>query len=155
MTLDRRTITFHREPPKRSYRRLPKPLILSVIEEANYDYHRIDEIVERRIQRLQDLIKSIKEMTEGDFIRWVSQSLFGVALKSYYIAKYEKLIEAYKGVKASIDYYTELYVENPKMLGILLKQRRDYKGWIRELKEAIRRVARTRYNLKISQFLND
>ena len=146
------TITFYRSSPRRATRRSPKPLILTVIEEANYDYHRIDEIIKHRTQRLRDLIESIKQMTEEEFIRWVSQSLFGVALKSYYIAKYEKLIKTYEGVKASIDYYTELYVENPEMLGILLKQRRDYKGWIRELKEAIRRVARTRYNLKISQF---
>ena len=149
------TITFYRGYPRRATRRSPKPLILSVIEEANYDYHRIDEIVEHRTQRLRNLIESIKQMTEEEFIRWVSQDLFGVALKSYNIAKYEKLIKAYRGVKASIDYYTELYMENPEMLGILLKQRKDYKGWIRELKEAIRRVARTRYNLKISQFLND
>ena len=146
------TITFYRGYPRRATRRFSKPLILSVMEEANYDYHRIDEIIEKRTKNLRETMLKIKQMTHEEFLKWISSDLFGVALKGYYIAKYENRLKELEGVKASIDCYTELYIKNPQRLDSLLKLRRDYKGWIRELKEAIRRVARTRYNLKISQF---
>jgi hypothetical protein len=121
----------------REYRELE----LGVIREANYDYTSLDKVIENRIAEYEKGIAEIQAMTDEQFLTIVSQYIFGVASKSFYIDRFRKRIEELKQVKLSIDYLVEQCRDDPKLFEWILKN--NCKGTVREMRNAIRQLALT------------
>jgi hypothetical protein len=125
-------------------------LILKIIEEAGYEYENIDKVIQEEIAESQNFIKQIQEMSETEFLSMVSKSLFGVASKGYYINKHKQHIQQLEQAKKSIDYLLEQYNRNPSWFEWIIKN--SYRGNVKPMKEAIKKLAQTKFNNKLTAY---
>jgi len=123
--------------------------LLALIEEANYQYDNIDEVVQSRINECQKQIAELKAMSQEQFLAMISKSMFGVAMKGYYIERLEKKIEKLKELPENIDNILEYWRDSKHYFNESMK---CYKPYVRELKQAFQRLAQSKFNSKLSSF---
>jgi len=123
--------------------------LLALIEEANYDYENIEDIVEKRIEECQKQIDELKVMSQEQFLAMISKSMFGVAMKEYYIERLEKRIESLKALPEHIDSLLEYWRDSKHYFNESIKY---YKPYVRQLKQAFERLAQNRFNSKLPSF---
>lgn len=126
-------------------------LLLMIMEKANYEYENVRKLVQINIEGYEKRIREIEAMSEDDFLRMVSKSLFGVANKGYYTNNLKKRIEELKRIPERIDYLLDLWKNNRGWLDWVIKH--SYKGAVRPMKKAIEKLALNRFNAKLTAFL--
>ena len=125
-------------------------LKLFIIEKANYDYGKIKKIINAEIEKCESRIREIEAMGEEAFLSMVAKQLFGVASKGYYTSNLKKRIEELKHVKDGIDYLLEQYSKNKGWFNYVLSN--YYKGYVKPMREAIEKLAKSRFNTKLLTF---
>jgi len=118
-----------------------------VIENAKYDYVNIRKLVRINIKDLEKRIAAVQAMSETEFITYVSQSIFGVAIKEYYIKQCKRQIETWKGIPQRVDYLLGLWRDEKEIFNVVIKS--SYKGVVRPMKKAIEKLAQSRFNAKL------
>jgi len=123
--------------------------LLALIEEANYQYDNIEEVVQAKIDECQKRIDELKAMSQEQFLAMISKSIFGVAMKEYYVGNLEKKIESLKALPEHIDNLLDYWRDSKWLFDQSIK---FYKPYVRELKQAFERLAISRFNSKLSSF---
>jgi len=125
--------------------------LLALIEEANYNYDNIRKVVQAKIDECQKQIDELKAMSQEQFLAMISKSLFGVAMKEYYIDRLEKRIESLKAIPEHIDHLLEYWRDSRGYFDDSIKY---YKPYVRQLKQAFEKLAISRFNSKLPSFSN-
>jgi hypothetical protein len=125
-------------------------MLLWVIQEAKYDYNNIQKLIKINVESCEQRIREIEAMSQEDFLKEVSKSIFGVGLKDYYIDKLKKRIETLKDLPSVVDHLLEMWKSEKWLLNDTLKY--AYKGYVRPMKEAIEKLAQSRFNSKLPSF---
>ena len=125
-------------------------IFLNILKEANYNLERVAEIVSAKVQECERRINEIKNMPYERFLALVSRSIFGVASKGYYINALRKRIEILKRIPERIQYLLKLHENDKQLLNWTLKH--SYKGYVREMRRAIQRLAENSLNHKLADF---
>lgn len=123
--------------------------LLALIEEANYQYDNIEEVIQAKIDECQKQIDELKAMSREQFLQMLSRSMFGVAMKEYYINRLEKRIERLKELPENIDNLLEYWRDNRFVFNESMK---FYKPYVRQLKQAFQKLAGSKFNSKLSSF---
>jgi len=123
--------------------------LLALIEEANYDYNNIKDIVEKKIEECQKQINELKAMSQEQFLAMISKWMFGVAMKEYYIDRLEKKIENLKTLTEHIDHLLEYWRDSRSYFNDSIKY---YKPYVRQLKQAFEKLAISKFNSKLPSF---
>jgi len=124
--------------------------LLALIEEANYEYSNIRKIVQARIEECQKQIEELKAMSQEQFLAMISKSMFGVAMKEYYIDRLEKRIESLKALPEHIDNLLEYWRTSRN--GYFHDSIKYYKPYVRQLKQAFEKLGQNRFNSKLPSF---
>ena len=124
-------------------------ILLSLIEEANYEYDNIKKVVQAKIDECQQRINELKAMSQEQFLAEISKSIFGVGIKEYYIDNLEKRIERLKDIPDRIDGLLESWKDGKWFFNQSIKY---YKPYVRQLKQAFEKLAESRFNSKLSSF---
>jgi len=124
-------------------------LLLSIIEEANYEYDNIRKIVQGKIDECQKQIDGLRAMSQEQFLAMISKWMFGVAMKEYYIDRLEKKIENLKTLTEHIDHLLEYWRDSRSYFNDSIKY---YKPYVRQLKQAFEKLAMNRFNSKLPSF---
>jgi len=124
--------------------------LLALIEEANYEYRNIRKVVQAKIDECQKQIDELKAMSQEQFLAMISKSMFGVAMKEYYINRLEKRIENLKALPEHIDHLLEYWRTSRN--GYFQDSIKYYKPYVRQLKQAFQKLAESRFNSKLSSF---
>ncbi len=127
-------------------------LILSLMEESDYDLEKLKSLVNDKILLLEKRLERIKFMDDEEFLEHVSKTIFGVASKEYYVSKVSDEIRMFNGVLKRIEYYLRLSRENRKLFDHLIK--RSFKGNVRRAKRAFNRLAENTYTKKLESYNN-
>ncbi|MCD6241105.1 hypothetical protein J7K27_06280 [Candidatus Bathyarchaeota archaeon] len=125
-------------------------ILLNILERANYRLERVEEIVNSKVQECEKRIKEIESMSQTEFLRMVSRSIFGVACKGYYIHGLKKSIETLKRIPERIQYLLKLHEKDKEMFEWVLKH--SYKRYVRKLRKAIKKLAENSLNHKLTTF---
>jgi hypothetical protein len=125
-------------------------LLLMIVEKANYSYENIHRLVKINIEECERRIREIEAMSEEAFLSMVSKSLFGVASKGYYIGNFKRKIETLKMIPQRIDYLLDLWKNDKGWLEWVIKK--SYKGYVKQMREAIERLAQDRFTAKLLSF---
>lgn len=108
--------------------------VISILKESNMNYERALELIEEKIRQFKEMIKKLNEMSDEEFHRMVSQSIFGVAMKGYYEEKYKKRIKELELIKGDIKVLFRIKEGIAEEYEIAwLKDK--FKGFLKELKE--------------------
>jgi hypothetical protein len=102
------------------------------------------------IEECERRIREIEAMSEEGFLSMVSQSLFGVASKGYYIGNFKRKIETLKMIPQRIDYLLDLWKNDKGWLEWVIKK--SYKGYVKQMRAAIERLAQDRFTAKLLSF---
>jgi len=124
--------------------------LLALIEEANYNYDNIRKVVQAKIDEAQKQIDELKAMSQEQFLAMISKSMFGVAMKEYYINRLEKRIENLKALPEHIDHLLQYWRTSRN--GYFQDSIKYYKPYVRQLKQAFQKLAESRFNSKLSSF---
>lgn len=124
---------------------------MRVLEKANYEYEKVQKIIKAEVEELESQIHRIEEMSEEQFLREISKSLFGVANKGYYTNQKMKTVEELKLIPQQIEYFLDLCVKDKQILEWIIKN--HYKGYVKRMREAIEKLAESRFNAKLLSFL--
>lgn len=124
-------------------------LLLTLIEEANYNYDNIKKVVQTKIDEAQKQINELKAMSQEQFLAMISKSIFGVAMKEYYIGNLEKQIKRLKDIPEHIDNLLEYWRDSKFIFNESIK---FYKPYVRQLKQAFQKLGESRFNSKLSSF---
>lgn len=122
-------------------------LILSLIEEAEYDLEKIKNLVDEKILVLENRLVRIKFMGDEEFLELISKTIFGIASKEYYISIICSEIKMLKEITKKIEYYLRLNKENRKLFDYLI--RRSFKGNVRRAKKAFNKLAENTFTKKL------
>lgn len=125
-------------------------ILLNILERANYNLERVAEITSAKVQECERRINEIQNMPYERFLALISRSIFGVASKGYYINCLRKEIEILKRVPERIKYLLELHEKDKGMFEWVLKH--SYKGYVRKLRKAIKKLAENSLNHKLTTF---
>ena len=126
-------------------------VLLSLIEEANYNYDNIRKVVQAKIDESQQRINELKAMSQEQFLKEISKSIFGVGIKEYYIDNLEKKIEHLKDLPDRIDGLLESWKDGKWFFNQSIKY---YKPYVRQLKQAFQKLAESKFNSKLSLFFS-
>jgi hypothetical protein len=111
--------------------------MLFVIEKSEFKFSNIEKTIQSLIEERENLIKKLQEMSEEEFMQYISNFMFGVACKEYYISIHRRDIELLKDVKTSIEWLVDTYKKNRKLFNFAIK---DYKGYVSIVKEYIKKL---------------
>ena len=108
--------------------------VISILEESNMNYEKALELIEEKIRQFKEMIKKLNEMSDEEFYGMISQSLFGVASKSYYEEKYKRRIKELELLKGDIKVLFRIKEGIAEEYEIAwLKDK--FKGFLKELKK--------------------
>lgn len=125
----------------------PDTTILSIIEEADYDYAKVLDVVNARIAYVEGRMKQIEVMTDEEFMQWISKAIFGVALKGYYISQCKRDLDHLKTIQSRIDYMLDLWKRDRSMFNWVI--RNSYKGVIRRAEDTFTKLAENKFTAKL------
>ncbi|MCX8188780.1 MAG: hypothetical protein N3F64_03645, partial [Nitrososphaeria archaeon] len=125
-------------------------LILSLIEEAEYDLKKVKSLVDEKVLLLEKRLEQIKFMDDKEFLEYVSRTIFGIASKEYYVSKISSEIEMLNNTMKRIEYYLRLGKENRPLFNYLL--RRSFKGNVRRAKKVFNRLAENTFTKKLDSY---
>jgi ADP-heptose:LPS heptosyltransferase len=112
--------------------------LLFVIEESGFEFKNIEKTIQRLIEERENYIKQLQEMSEEEFMQYISNFAFGVACKEYYISIHKKDIELLRNVKTSIEWLVDTYKKNRELFNSVV---REYKGYVKLVKKYIKKLA--------------
>lgn len=125
-------------------------ILLNILERANYNLERVAEVTSAKVQECERRINEIQNMPYEKFLALISRSIFGIASKGYYINSLRKRIEILKRIPERIQYLLKLHEKDKQLLDWTLK--RSYKGYVREMRMAIKKLAENSLNHKLPHF---
>ena len=120
--------------------------LLHLLERANYNYNKLDSVIQEEINFFKSAIREIESMSEVEFLR-----NYSIASKGYYINQFRNEIKWLEQVKKRVDYLIDLYLNHKSMFGWVLKH--NYKGCIREMRAAIKRLANSKVCKNLLSFV--
>jgi|Deesub1362B_J571_1020462.scaffolds.fasta_scaffold00003_363 hypothetical protein len=127
---------------KYSYRELARRQfasnLLQILEESGYDYSRAIKRVNALIRQYKTEIEKLKKMSQKDFLRRISRSIFGVASKDYYMGAYRRRIEELEKIKRIL----KSYAKNPENFKRDIEYTDMYKGFKRKAKRDLKLISK-------------
>jgi len=127
-------------------------VLLYVIEKAEFKYDNLDKTINELIKEKQEKIKQLQNMSEEEFMHHISNFIFGVASKDYYITIHKRDIEMLKEIKNSINWLLETYNNNRELFNEVIKF--NYKGKVKIIKNYISKLANSLNQKVILNYCN-
>jgi len=107
---------------------------LHVLEEADYSPTKVRSQVKKQIADRKRRIREMERMTDAQFRKYISRSMFGVYMKEFYIGRWQSQISELGSIPERMKNWMEWRKEDkPSLFDLKLKM--SFKGNIRRAKK--------------------
>lgn len=109
--------------------------LLDLMEKRNGNRELVKQEIDKDIDLMKGRLEELEKMSEEKFMRMVSESVFGVASKEYYIGNVEQQIGRLEKLKSDVDYYFHDIFKENLPTDYILKDK--FKGNLKQLKRVL------------------